>query len=158
MIFNYSGDVFLSPTNIVIHQCNCFHTFGSGIAKTIKEMFPETYKSDLKTDFADKKKLGTFNLTKVKYDKNRNLRFICNLYGQYHFGRDKCYTNYEALQTGFSAIEKQMNNSLVEVTVAIPYKLGCVNAGGDWNKVMPILTSVFGKSQVKLLICNNEVV
>lgn len=153
MIYIYSGSVFEAPTNVIIHQCNCFHTMETGIAKAIKEKFPEVYQTDLKTDFADRKKLGTFNLTKVRDPKQRELRFICNLYGQYHFGREKSHTNYEALLKGFTAIEKQMSHPLVTVSLAVPWKIGCNTAGGDWNKVQDILKTVFLKSRIKLYIC-----
>jgi O-acetyl-ADP-ribose deacetylase (regulator of RNase III) len=157
MIYNYTGSIFEAPTNVIIHQANCFHTMGTGIAKQIKDRYPEAYQADLKTDFADRSKLGTFSLAKVKDPKNRHLRSICNLYGQYHYGSDKCYTNYEALLKGFYSIQKQMHSPLVEVTVAVPYKIGCRNAGGDWNKVYDILLQVFGKCySPRLLICKRS--
>ena len=42
--------------DIVIHGCNCFCSMGAGIAKTIRDNFPEAYQADLKTGMGDKKK------------------------------------------------------------------------------------------------------
>ena len=47
--------------DIIIHGCNCLHTMGAGIAKYIKQDFPEAFQADKKTKYADKQKLGTFS-------------------------------------------------------------------------------------------------
>jgi O-acetyl-ADP-ribose deacetylase (regulator of RNase III) len=35
--------------DVVIHGCNCSCTMGAGIAKSIKDQFPEAYQADLIT-------------------------------------------------------------------------------------------------------------
>ena len=60
--------------DIVAHGCNCFCTMGAGIAKSIKQSFPEAYAADSCTKKGDKRKLGTctyadiskYNLVVVK--------------------------------------------------------------------------------------------
>ena len=52
--------------DLIIHGCNCFCTMGAGIAKTIKQKFPEAYEADLKTEKGDKAKLGTISWAKAK--------------------------------------------------------------------------------------------
>ena len=42
--------------DVIIHGCNCFCTMGAGIAKTIKDIFPEAYKADLNTKKGDRSK------------------------------------------------------------------------------------------------------
>lgn len=34
--------------DVIIHGCNCFNTFGAGIALQIKRIFPDAYEADLK--------------------------------------------------------------------------------------------------------------
>lgn len=35
--------------DVIVHGCNCQCAMGAGIAKSIKETFPEAYKADLAT-------------------------------------------------------------------------------------------------------------
>ena len=58
---------FLDPFHqktLVLHGANCFHTMGSGIAKYLREKYPQIYTTDVMTTVkGDKKKLGTFSKT-----------------------------------------------------------------------------------------------
>jgi O-acetyl-ADP-ribose deacetylase (regulator of RNase III) len=155
MITEYRNDIFLAPTNIIIHQCNCFCTMGSGIAKTIKERFPEVYETDCKTTRGDISKLGSFNFTKVNAEDNPKLKYICNFYGQFKYGRDKRYTSYDAVTEAFSAINEAASSRAKIPVLAVPYKMGCNNAGGSWRIVETILHDIFDESPVNLLICRH---
>lgn len=149
MIELYHGNIFEAPVDIIIHQANCFNTMSAGIAKRIKQIFPEAYKVDLATKRGDKNKLGTFSIAASKS------KIIINLYGQYMYGRDKCYTDYRAVKKGLIAIKefvKGVSDSQGEV-IGIPYGMGCVNAGGDWQIVERLIREVFEKSKFKVLIC-----
>jgi len=46
--------------DVIIHGCNCFCTMGAGIAKLIRDNFPEAYQADLETVVGNKEKLGTY--------------------------------------------------------------------------------------------------
>jgi O-acetyl-ADP-ribose deacetylase (regulator of RNase III) len=129
---------------------------GSGIAKSIKDKFPEVYEEDKKTVSGDIRKLGTFNFTKVHSTENSKLKYICNLYGQYRYGRDKRYTSYDALDEAFFALNQLASSKPNIPILAIPYKMGCANGGGSWPVVYSILTDIFDKSPVNLLICKYE--
>jgi O-acetyl-ADP-ribose deacetylase (regulator of RNase III) len=158
MIIEHEGNIFLAPVDIIIHQCNCFHTMGSGIAKTISEMFPEVYKTDCeKTIKGDITKLGSYNFTKVSYHLNPQLKYIMNLYGQYKYGGDRRYTSYDALAEGFASINEGANKREKIPVLAVPYKLGSARAGGSWQVVRAILDDTFGDSKVPLYICKFEV-
>ena len=56
---------------IIIHGCNCFRSFGAGIAKSIKERYPEAYEADLNTGHGDKNKLGHYSYAKLSDDKTK---------------------------------------------------------------------------------------
>ena len=69
---------------------------------------------------------------------------VVNIFGQDNFGRNKVYTDYKALENGFDKFIKDYRNSLnimpeVQIPIAIPYKIGCGLAGGDWGSVSTIL-------------------
>lgn len=157
MIIEHDGDLLLAPADIIIHQCNCFHVMGGGIAKTIKDTFPEAYDTDcLKSVKGDATKLGSFNFTKVSYEKNPRLKYVCNLYGQYKYGRDKRYTSYDALAEGFTALQEGARSRKIIPTLAVPYKIGCNLGGGSWLIVQAILQDIFAESPVPLMICKFE--
>lgn len=45
MILNYTGDIFASDEKIIAHGCNCIGLMGAGIARTIKNRYPEVYEA-----------------------------------------------------------------------------------------------------------------
>lgn len=67
--------------HVIVQGCNCFNTMGSGIAKQIREQFPEAYEADCETKPGDKTKLGTYT---VMLGKRFN---IVNAYTQYGYNR-----------------------------------------------------------------------
>lgn len=72
--------------NIIIQGCNCHNTMGSGIAKEIRERYPEAYEADLKTVKGDKTKLGTYSATTAP--KKDPSFVIINAYTQYDFNKE----------------------------------------------------------------------
>jgi O-acetyl-ADP-ribose deacetylase (regulator of RNase III) len=68
--------------DIIVHGCNCFNVFGSGIAKQIKERYPEAYAADQETDMDSIHKLGNFSMAKA----NGDIDFlIVNAYTQFGY-------------------------------------------------------------------------
>ena len=53
-------DIFKQPSDSLIHCCNCFTTMGGGVAKLVKEKYPEAYKADVDDIKSCKEKLGYF--------------------------------------------------------------------------------------------------
>jgi O-acetyl-ADP-ribose deacetylase (regulator of RNase III) len=45
--------------DVILHGCNCWCEMGAGIAKAIRQGFPEAYQADLATTPGDWSKLGT---------------------------------------------------------------------------------------------------
>ena len=128
------GSLLQSDVPVIVHQCNCFHKFGSGIALQLKNKYPECYERDLQTKFGDKYKLGTFNYVKTKDNK-----LIFNLYSQYRYGRQKrVYTDYQALEQGITQILYYCCQNNIN-RIGIPYLIGCGSANGNIEIVMQIL-------------------
>ena len=76
-----------------------------------------------------------------------------NIFGQDFYGRDKQYTDYNALFKGFvdSITDYRDINKFncdVQIPIAIPYNIGCGLAGGDWNIVEKILKEIEVKYNV----------
>jgi len=115
--------------DVIIHGCNCFVVMGGGIAKQIKEAFPEAYAADCETVKGDKTKLGMNTYAKV------GDVIIVNGYTQFTYQR-KVSVDYDAIRSVFEQIYFHFKGT----TARIGYPLiGCGLAGGDWDIVSKII-------------------
>lgn len=133
-----SGDLVKLATenqfSAIIHGANCFCTMGSGIAKQIKETFPEAYTADLYTKVGDIDKLGTYSSAIInRFDR---MFFVINAYTQYDF-RGRKNVDYDAIRNVFKLIKKDYGN--LGKTFGYP-AIGAGLAGGDWNIIHPIIS------------------
>ena len=129
-----------------IHCANCFCTMGSGVAKSIRESFPEAYDADCNTEKGLIDKLGTFSVAR------NNLGYIFNLYAQYDFGPPpKQYFNYEAFEKGLALIKKYCELNNIK-SIGMPHKIGSDRAGGDWYVVSKMIDHTFEDSEIKVKI------
>ena len=135
----------------IIHQANAYQCFGAGIAKSIREQFPEAYEADKKTKYGDKDKLGTFSVAQL----NGCFKFIYNLYGQWQYGRRGRNTSYDAVEDGLlSIVQHAYDNDLARL--GLPFNMGCRLGGGNWKVVRAIIESIFPAEAVDLYICRYE--
>ena len=125
----------LHAEGVIGHQTNCLGIMGGGIALQVRKMFPivyEKYKA-LCSSYNSHSLLGLIQPIKV----NDKLS-VYNLFGQHSIGRTKCHTDYDALRKiALKLIDKN-------VTIHLPYKMGCVLGGGDWDIVQDIFKDVKG--------------
>jgi O-acetyl-ADP-ribose deacetylase (regulator of RNase III) len=144
------GDVLQAFKNgevdVVIHQTNCMGVMGSGIARQIKEQFPEAYRAYKNDEYMRGLKLGNFSYAWIETSSRPLvLGIIINLNGQNEYNdRTKCNTNYAALGKGLFDVEQQLKKHLV---VAMP-KIGAGLGGGDWKIIEAIIESVFYDREV----------
>ena len=147
-IKHIKGDLLKTECPIIMHQVNCQGAMNSGIARQIREAFPEVY--TLYKRYCDTH-LYTLGATlPVQIDKKHESRIekVINIFAQDKYGYDgKCYTNYEALKNALSKVK-----SFRFPQIALPYKMGCCRGGGDWNKVLNIIKKVFEDTDIEILI------
>ena len=147
MIKHIKCDIFESGADIICHQVNCQGVMGSGIAKQVREKYPNNYKGYcmMCKEFKPAELLG-----KVFCGKVGEKFIIANLFAQEKFGYDgKCYTSYDALKKCLETVKSSFNNK----TIAIPYLMGCYRGGGDWKIVYEMIDDIFGDSDCDILIC-----
>lgn len=118
--------------DVVVHGCNCQCTMGAGIAKVIKETYPEAYQADLKTTKGDRTKLGTYSSAIVK--RNGFEFTILNAYTQEHYQGEQPLVDYEALASAFKKIAKDFDGK----RIGYP-KIGAGLGGGDWNRISSLI-------------------
>ena len=140
------GNIFDTTAPYIVHQVNTKGVMGAGLARDIRADIGEQEFNKYKNYVLEN---GTNSLGKVIPTKsltNPN-RIYLNLVGQDGYGRDKQYTDYNALATGFQSI----NNKLAPGTrVALPYGIGAGLGGGDWNTIEVIIRKYLTNLNVEL--------
>lgn len=131
---------------VIIHGCNCFCTMGAGIAKAIKENFPEAYAADCGTAEGDREKLGTFSSADI-HRKNFALTIV-NAYTQFHWGGPGLKLDYEALRSVLQSIKQSYHGK----RIGYP-KIGAGLAGGDWQIIAKIIdTELDGENHTLVIL------
>ena len=133
------GSVFKTKAPIIAHQVNNLGIMGAGVAKQIKEKYPEAYQT-----YASTYKL--YRLGDVLFTHTNQGLIIANCFSQSGISRSHMTTDYDSFWMCMHNLERFMKEWGID-KVAIPYKMGCGLAGGDWkNEVFPIIKDVFSKS------------
>jgi O-acetyl-ADP-ribose deacetylase (regulator of RNase III) len=120
--------------DLIAHGCNCFNTMNSGIAKQIREEWPQVYLRDAETIKGDKNKLGTYTGHFVYRPQNLTAFWVLNLYTQYTYGTNKVQVDYNAIRNCMVRIRQ----NFLCYRVGFP-KIGCGLAGGDWSIIEKIM-------------------
>lgn len=126
--------------NVICHQVNCQGVMGSGLARQIYMVYPQVKEGYIA--YCSKVANNQDLLGDVLYTPIREHKYVANIFGQFDYNRrwesvGACYTNYVALREG---LRKVANHCKFKgYSVAIPYKLGCGLAGGDWGVVSRII-------------------
>jgi O-acetyl-ADP-ribose deacetylase (regulator of RNase III) len=119
--------------HVVVQGCNCFCTMGSGLAREIRERYPEAYAADLETQSGDRTKLGTY--TKAWVGEKKFL--IINAYTQYGFNRAGARQDvfeYTAFDTILDTMFEDVLVGNLPATVGFP-RIGQGLAGGDSARI-----------------------
>lgn len=148
------GDVLTSGADVIAHQVNCFGVMGAGVAKQIRTKYPKVYAEYKKICDDNQNNIGLLGLSHWVPIGER--QWIANLFGQHGYGRGDVYTVYPALKTallrtvrGCEELEEQVVHT---VRLALPYKIGCGLAGGDWRVVLPMIQKISEDTDVQLEI------
>lgn len=130
--------------DIILQQVNCCGVMGSGIAKQIRERYPEIYNSY--KYFCDSHRILRQSLLgKVHYYSTPEY-VIANCFGQYSYGRDgRQYTDYDALRECFTTVACNKAER-----IGIPFQIGCGLGGGDWEVVYNMICEIFDGIDVKI--------
>lgn len=126
--------------DVIAHGCNCQNVMGSGIARSLRDVWEGVYVVDTLTKKGDYNKLGTYSVFSTNINKNTGkepvaLR-VLNCYTQFTYGRNKdvVYVNYDAIAMCMDKI----NYHYKGLKIGLPM-IGCGLANGDWNIVKNII-------------------
>jgi O-acetyl-ADP-ribose deacetylase (regulator of RNase III) len=126
------GDLLSVKQGILCHQVNCRGVMGAGIAKKIRNKWPVVYQVYRQHYEAGKLQLGKVIPVPVEPG-----LFVANLCGQYYYGRNGQYTDYQAVATCLATVRHMATT--YGANVYIPRGMGCSLAGGDWNVVRKLV-------------------
>lgn len=139
MIKIVTGDLMEANEDIIVHQVNCKGVMGSGVAKQIRATFPEVFKEyqgHAHSHDSDEL-LGTAQFV---YSSSKN-KIIANVFGQDSFGASRRRTFESALIWGLIKVKEFAEDN--NMSIAMPYNIGCALGGGDWQVVYEGIEAVF---------------
>lgn len=139
MLNHHTGDLFALAENgefdFIIHGCNCMCTMGSGIARQVRDKYPEAYRADQETEPGDVRKLG--NYTRAIVTRNNNTFQIINAYTQFGYNRrGEKVDRFE--YNSFQLILRKLAHIYGDKHFGLPY-IGMGLAGGDEETIMEII-------------------
>ena len=146
------GNLLDAQTDVIAHQVNCQGVMGSGVAKQIKEKWPDVFKQyDYHVRMLDHNVLGDCQLVQIKENK-----FVANLFGQRYYGRENLrYTSYDGIYDALVKLQVYMNTRGCK-SIAIPYKMSSDRGGADWNVILAMIKSVFKNTDIIIEIWKYE--
>lgn len=139
MVKYVKGNLLDSDCDYICHQVNCQGVMGSGIAKQIRERWPEVYSSykELCTEFAPEILLGTIDIVDIDHYPE-----VINIFGQLTCGYDgKRYTSYDAFANALQQIKECIPYGL---HIGFPKNIGCGLGGGNWKVVSALIEEILG--------------
>ena len=115
--------------DIIVHGCNCFCTMGAGLAKSIRQRYPQAYEEDRKTESGDILKLGCFTTASA------GDFLIVNAYTQYQMSRNGVDVfDYSA----FELILKKLAHIYGDKRFGLPY-IGMGLAQGNSERIISMI-------------------
>jgi O-acetyl-ADP-ribose deacetylase (regulator of RNase III) len=138
-ITTVSGDIFMNRRNAqaIAHGCNCQGSMGAGVAKGLRERYPEMFAEYRRMCKAEPR---AFNLGDAWMWRAPGGLVIFNLGTQERFWHARA--SYEAIETAFRNMKQQADTNGIG-SIAIP-RIGTGYGGLSWKKVRAIVEKVFG--------------
>lgn len=132
------GNILHSNCKYIAHQCNCVTNYAAGVAKAIFDRFPW---SDIYSERTNSIKDMLGNI--IVCGDGKEKRFVINMISQLYPGKPKFPNGKEDGSEARENYFKQSLNKIKDIknieSIAFPYKIGCGNAGGNWEKYFEII-------------------
>ena len=145
MVKEIKGDLLMADVDVICHQVNCQGKMNSGIAKTIRERYPEVYKEYvmLCVSMTPEQLLSEIQIVTLE---NSKFEAVINMFSQLNYGYDgRRYTSYDAIWTCLNRVKNYVPK---DKKIGFPAKIGCVRGGANWNVVKKMIEEVFEDREV----------
>ena len=114
---------------VIAHGCNAQGVMGAGVAKALRNKWPEVY-----TEYC---KMG-LELGRVQYVCIDDLLFVANCITQEYYGNDnRVYASLKAIDSALSKVAKDAGE--FDLPIFMP-KIGCGLGGLAWSQVAEIVS------------------
>ena len=146
MIHYVKGNLLDSDCDYICHQVNCQGVMRSGIAKQIRERWPEVYEKYRKEyNFwtvqmgRSESPLGNIDIARI----NNSNQSVINMYTQRRYGYDGTrFTSYDAFAYALKLIKTYIPN---DATIGFPKNIGCGLGGGNWKVISALIEEILGE-------------
>ena len=141
MITYVKGDIFSSPSKVIVNTVNTVGVMGKGVALEFKNRYPDMFQSY--KALCDEKKL---DIGKLVLWKNSSKWVLL-------FPTKKHWRNPSKMEYIEKGLEKFVENwdRLGANSIAFP-RLGCGNGGLDWEDVRPLMEKYLNPLPLQILI------
>ena len=149
MIEYIKGDLFNEPHKIIAHGVNCQGVMRSGVAKIIREKWPEVYENY--RDFCQLREPYRY-LGHVRMAVGKDDTMVFNCFTQLEYGKNgKRYISYDAVDDcmkslNFCVESREWNNGNI---ISMP-KIGAGLGGGHWPVIEAIINHRLKDHKVKV--------
>lgn len=129
--------------DIVVQGCNCFNTMGGGIAREIRQRYPEVADVDSNTKRGDYNKLGNYTEGYAWYNEHGDDAdnfIIINAYTQFNMSTGQDVFEY----TAFALILQKLAHMYPGSRFGFPL-IGCGLARGNQPRIVTMLTDFADK-------------
>jgi len=146
MIIYKDNSILNCDEQYLIHQCNCTSKHSKGLAKLI---FDKYSNSNTYINLNYKRQQGT-----ISYHINSNLnKIIINMYAQLYPGKSNLTNDTKENRIYWFKCCLNVISKIGTITsIAVPYKIGCGLAGGDWNEYINILEQFSKENNINIII------
>ena len=152
MVTFHNGNILDSGADIICHQVNCQGKMNSGVAKAIREKWPDVYikymeSNEIIWDKAHEHGRMIWNhmlgQIQVVFIADKKTMAVVNMFAQENYGYDgRRYTSYDAFWSCLGEIKRTINPGL---RIAFPARIGCVRGGANWSVILKMIEEVLGE-------------
>lgn len=141
MIKYVKGDIFNSPSKIIVNTVNTVGAMGKGVALEFKKRYPEMF--DKYQELCSNQLLDVGKLYLWRESEKWVLLFPTKKHWRYP-------SKIEYIEKGLQKFEQNWDK-LGTNTIAFP-RLGCGNGGLDWQEVKPLMEKYLSKIPMQILV------
>lgn len=136
------GDILTVKSGLILQQVNAQGVMGSGIAKSIRDMYPKVfddYSAQIKTNPTVEESRA--HLGKVIFSDVSDELSIVNIVGQQFYrvvydSPKKRYTSYDALDFALGTLEILIRGHNADIHFPL---IGCDRGGAEWSVVSALI-------------------
>ena len=145
------GDLLDATEDYIVHQCNCVTNTSKFVAQQIFYKYP--YSNTYKTR-SSKKITHSIPGTIDILGNGHNERYVINIYSQLYptvakYSNDSIKLREQWFKKCLDLIGQELNKNK---TIAMPYKIGCGSAGGDWTTYLNMISEFSDKYDISVTL------